>query len=364
MDEERRYWIWLSSVEGMSRRHFDLLLDQYGKPEYVFRQLLLAKRLLPPAAYRHLEAARSEAYVDALFERMERADVRAVTLEDEIYPQRLRAIVDAPATLFVRGELSAACERPLAIVGTRRPSQDGARFAGELARALAEGGVAVVSGLAMGIDERAHAGALEGGGRSVAVLACGPDRCVPEENRALRDRILDQGGAVISEYPPGTGPRSYFFPARNRIISGLSAGVLVAQCGEKSGALITARHARAQGRPLLAVPGPVYSGACGGSNRLLAEGAQAALSAEQVFALFGWQTQRAERSEPAEAAAVEALGEPARALVELLRIDEMSFDELCGRTRMDSARLNALLTLLELRGLVRQSPGRLYRALM
>ena len=219
-----QYWIWLSSVDGIGAKRFYRLLSQYGDARGVWDNIGDGDMtFLGPKTLKTLRAARTEGYFFRLFAEMERTGMRAVTRISAGYPQALNEIHDPPPTLYVRGEAPLDAERMFAIVGSRRATRDGKRAAREFAAALARENVCVVSGLARGVDTCAHEGALEGGGATIAVLGSGADVIYPPENEELAARILDAGGAIISEYAPGTRPSQGTFPARNRIISGLCA---------------------------------------------------------------------------------------------------------------------------------------------
>ena len=351
--------IWLSGIEGLNGKPLERLLEAFPEPEALWEEPLQARPLLSARMLRALCDARSEALVDELLAGLEEKGVRALTLLDDSYPARLRGVEDAPPVLYARGELPSE-ERAAAVVGSRRCTADGRLTAGRMGRELGESGVCVISGLAEGIDSAAHVGCLEGGGQAVAVLGCAIDGCYPPENRALLERILEEGGCVLSEHAPGKATRAYHFSQRNRIISGLSQAVVVVEAGEKSGALITAQYAERQGRMLFAVPGSIYSQASRGSNRLLTRSARAALSAEEVFAEMGWRRE-AERTEPEQAP---ELDPQSRRVVEFLQNDEKSFDEIVNQLKIPAGELNSLLTILEMQGIIRQSAGRLYRSVL
>ena len=359
-DAMEQYWIWLSTIPGIGIRKFYRLLGTYEDARAVWDNVGdEGMRFLGEKTLETLKKARSEDYFYRIFARLEQLGVTVVTRLSPEYPERLAAIYDPPAVLYVRGSLALSDERMLAIVGSRRASRDGRRAAREIAEGLAREDVTVVSGLARGIDTAAHEGALNGEGRTIAVLGCGVDVVYPPENGELVQRILDTGGAVVSEYPPGTRPYPGHFPARNRIISGLCPGTLLVEGAEGSGAMITIDYAGDQGRDVFAVPGGIYSPQSAMPNRLITHGATPTLSAWEILEYYHW----AERPAPASVKAPEIeLSEEERSIVEPLKIEEMSFDELIAATGFLPAQLNSHLTILELRGIIVKAPGGLYRA--
>ena len=278
------------------------------------------------------------------------------------YPRMLQSIPDPPTLLYVRGALTPADETAVALVGSRRASPYGRRQAERLARDLAGVGVTVVSGLARGCDAAAHRGALAAGGRTIAVLGCGIDVAYPPEHAALGEAIAAQG-AVVTEFPPGTRPLPEQFPVRNRIIAGLAQGVLVVEAAARSGSLITARLALDQGREVWAVPGRVTDPACGGTLRLLKEGAGLVRDAADVLAelrpdLLAALARRIGGDRPAAAPEGPPDDPAARKVLAALAPDEpVHRDTLQARTALDASRLAAALLALELAGRVRQLPG-------
>jgi DNA processing protein len=247
----------------------------------------------------------------------------------------------------------------VAVVGTRRATHYGREVAARLSAELAEAGITVISGLAKGIDTIAHQSALEAGGRTIAVLGSGLDVIYPAENRGLARRIVEEGrGAVVSEYPLGTQPDAINFPPRNRIVSGLSLGVLVVEAPEKSGALITVDFALEQGRDVFAVPGPITSYSSDGTNRLLKQGARCVTSVRDILEELDMQmvTEHVE--------AVKALpSDPTeRMLLELLQESSQHVDELTNRSGLPSSTVSAILTMMELKGMVRHLGGMHYAA--
>lgn len=286
---------------------------------------------------------------------------RALARGDAEYPELLRALAGAPERLWVRGRLHPA--PAVAVVGSRRPTPYGLRMARRLAAGLAEAGVTVVSGLARGIDTAAHEAALAAGGRTWAVLGSGLDRVYPAENAPLAAAIAAKGGAVLSELPPEQGPRPGFFPARNRIISGLSWAVVVVEGDPKSGSLITARWAADQGREVLAVPGPADSALSRGPLELLRAGARPAADASDVLALLpGWvrTASQAAGPEPEALPLWAGDGPDGEKILELLGSHALSLDEIAGGTGWELPRVLAALGELEARGALRALPGSHY----
>lgn len=279
--------------------------------------------------------------------------VEALRPDDPRYPAALRTIADPPQMLYVRGALRDEDRSAVAVVGSRRASAYGAAVAEWLGRELARAGVTVVSGLARGIDGAAHRGALQAGGRTVAVLGCGPDVVYPPEHRRLMAQLIESG-AAISEYPPGTPPLKHHFPRRNRLISGLSLGVVVVEGREDSGALITADCALEQGREVFAVPGPVLVPTSALPNRLLQQGAKLVTTVEDIL-----EELRLPKSQPHAAASAIPL-EGAEAAVYARLLDPLHVDILALRCGLPASEVGRVLLALELRGLVRALAGQRY----
>ncbi len=292
----------------------------------------------------------------AVLDRLERKGFRVLTYADEAYPARLRLAPDPPTALFVGGGIGD--ELSVAIVGSRRATRSGLETAGVLGRALAARGACVVSGLAAGVDAAAHEGALGVGGRTVGVLGCGIDVVYPRENRELFGRVRG-GGALVSEYGLGEAPLAWRFPARNRIIAGLSDAVVIVEAPEKSGALITARHAVDAGRDVWAVPGPHGAPECRGSNRLLADGAGVMWDVDEFLEAVCEPGDASGRAPIGEAGAAPVLTDPPDGLpereAEVLRgVDFRSAgaDVVAGRTGVEMRTVLSSLAMLELKGYV------------
>ncbi len=275
----------LSSVPGVGPLIRKRLMDTFGEAETILKcdtHALMSVKGVGPKIVKAIHAAPSKEEVARLLQEAEHHGIRPLLISEPQYPSLLKEIYDPPSVLYYQGEIQASDQRAVAIVGTRRATRYGIRQAESLARGLVRAGITVVSGLARGIDGAAHRAALEEGGRTIAVLGGGLMKLYPPEHRPLADEIAKQG-AVLAESPPHMPPMSGSFPQRNRIISGLSLGVVVIEAAERSGALITARHAAEQGRDAFAVPGPVDSPQSLGCCRLLQEGAKLVISVEDIL---------------------------------------------------------------------------------
>lgn len=353
---ERPYWILLTMVTGIGPVRFQRLLEVCGGAEAAWyaTDLQMAQAGIERRSAHALSRLRKDVTPDSTMERLERLHVRALTLEDDGYPPSLRTIPDPPPVLFVRGELSLpGDEEGVAVVGTRRATAYGRAVAELLARDVALASATVVSGLAKGIDTVAHRACLDAGGRTVAVLGNGLDQVYPPENAGLARRIVDEGrGAVVSEFPPGMPPDAANFPRRNRIIAGLSRATVVVEAGFRSGALITADFALEQGREVLAVPGSVLSPMSAGPNDLIKHGAAPVTEAADILRAIhpDYELQQANQLT---LPTPDLSGEEA-AVLEALGADPKSIDEVARGLQTGVAEILATLTLLELKGLIRQ----------
>ncbi len=349
---------WLAASEHLTQRGRERLLRRFGTAQAAFDGLGgEASEIVGDKAYGELKTLKDKG-LDKLDLALRRADISVCSREEEEYPELLSRIVGAPDALFYQGILSIPGERAVAIVGSRRETRYGREQAFRIARDLAAQGVTVVSGLAYGIDTAAHQGALEGGGRTLAVLGSGLLRLYPPENKDLAKRIVETGGALISEFPPLAEPLAFRFPFRNRIVSGLSHGVLLVEAREKSGALITVGHALEQGREVFALPGPVDQPASAVPNRLLRDGARPVTSAADIMEDLGW----AQKGEVVQTkmALPDLTGEQ-RALYDALCAEPLSVSDLQEKLETPVSALNVTLTQMELMGLIEALPGRKFR---
>jgi DNA processing protein len=287
--------------------------------------------------------------------------VRMVPYIDAHYPPRLRALADPPPLLYVKGAIDAADEKAVAVVGSRSASEYGRKVAREISRGLAYWGFTVVSGMARGIDGTAHETALDSGGRTIAVLGCGVDRIYPPEHAGLYKRVIHQG-AVISELPVGTRPAAFNFPARNRLISGLSLGVVVVEATERSGSLITAALALEQNREVFAVPGEAGSSRSRGAHRLIRQGAKLVECADDIIEEIAPQLARPTGAGRPRRALPEQSSEDARRIFILLQERTLHIDEVMEKSGLNSAQVSQILLELELQGFLRQLPGKRFVA--
>ena len=356
---EMAYRVWLSSIENMGSKHTDALLSVFGSAEAVWREADAGNTaFLGESLSKHLMAAREQKRLSALLERVERCGANIVQRGDESYPDWLEAIVDPPALLYTlgRGELLEG-EHHLSVVGARYCSRYGQDAAVSLSSDLAALGVCIVSGMARGIDSCAHRGALQARGDTLAVLGCGVDVVYPKENGKLYEEICENG-LIVSEYAPGADPLPHHFPARNRIISGLSQGLILVEAAERSGSMITVDFAMEQGREVFAVPGNITSRTSFWPNRLIRDGVHPALDAQDILETMRWQVQTLPAAAEKKSEMTVTLDVFEQRVVEALSRGECTLEELENETKMEMASLNMALTMLEVRGIVETLPGR------
>lgn len=351
-------WMALKSVRGVGNVVYRQLLAAFGEPRDVFR--VGAARIealgVRPEVARAIAGFDAWAQVEAQLRRLERCAGRVLTWNDDAYPELLRQIHDPPPFLYVRGDLSADDDLAVAVVGSRSPSAYGRVMARRLGEDLARLGATVVSGLARGIDAEAHRGAMRCGGRTIAVLGSGVDVIYPGEHRVLAQEIAESG-ALISEFAPGAGPDAENFPARNRIISGLALGVLVVEAAEKSGSLITARLAAEQGREVFAVPGPVGPRSRG-AHQLIKCGAKLTESVEDIIEEVAPQL-LARLGSRLESTA-ERPTELEQRLLASLPSEALHIDQITMLMAWTVPQALEVLLSLEIKGLVRQLPGKFF----
>ena len=349
--DELKYWIGFSRIPGIGkarisqlRGRFASLEDAWNAPVSELKQAGLDSRSLNA-----IVALRPRISLDEEMEKLERYKVKALTCEDPSYPPRLKEIYDYPPVLYIRGSLLPRDDPYLAVVGTRKPTTYGRQVTEEIVADLARSKITIVSGLARGIDSIAHRAALDSGGETIAVFASGLDIVYPADNVKLAQAIIEHG-AVVSEYPPGVRPKADNFPLRNRIMSGLSLGVLVVEAGERSGALITAHQAVEQNRDVFAIPGSVLSPSSRGCNRLIQEGAKLVSSCNDILEELNL-TAVAQQLEIKEFLPA---SEPESKVLEQLTSVPSHIDEICRASRLPMPEVSSTLAVLELKGIAKQ----------
>jgi len=359
---EEYYWIGLKAVPGIGNVLFRRLLERFDSPEAALsasRPSLSSVRGITASIIDQINAGAWQRFAEEECRRLETSGARLVRFTSDDYPKVLFQIPDPPPFIYVKGVLLPG-DVSVAVVGSRRATSYGVMTTGKLSGELASRGVCVVSGLARGVDTAAHKGALQVGGRTIGVLGCGIDKIYPPENRSLFEEMA-QKGCLISEYPLGTMPLAENFPRRNRIISGLSCGVLVIEAAEKSGSLITAQYALEHGRDVFAVPGNISFATSRGCNRLIKQGAKLVDCVEDILeelpgrerlisdAPLFQSTPRSFALLPKEAA-----------IYELLIRSPLHIDDIISQTELTAGEVSSMLLHLELKGAVVPLPGTHY----
>jgi DNA processing protein len=370
-------WLTLYLTPGLGAAGCKKLVDYFGSPASVLtasRQALLAapwrpnKKVCEALGRQEFRLAATEELA-----RTARAGIALLCWHDADFPRWLLNIPDPPILLYVKGRTEVLSKAGVSVVGSRAASSYGLKMAEELAGQLARRGLTVISGLAMGIDAAAHRGALAAGGQTIGVLGCGLDVIYPEQNRKLFE-LIPENGAIVSEYPLGTGPDGFRFPARNRIISGLGLGVVVVEATQRSGSLITAELALDQGRDVFAVPGRADSVKSTGTHRLLQAGAKLVLDVNDITSELLLADQSAGKkaaaaSDKIAGAASDKIAGAARAelnaeekkIIDLLEVYPKTVDDVIVGSKLPVERVNELLLILEFKGLCEVLPGRQYQ---
>lgn len=357
---EREVLIWLSSIDGVKHAVLERLTEYLGSINNIWtasddmvRKALKNNSIIAERMIKN----KSEHYFYAFADKLRTLGITASTVLDSDYPQQLRGIYDLPYVIYLKG--SGKIEGPLvSIVGARRASPYGLWAAKYFACELSRFGIGTVSGLALGVDTAAHKGAIEAGGKTIAVLGCGAELCYPSGNRSLYDNIVNCSGTIISEYPPGTQPLKHHFPARNRIISGLSEGIILVEAGERSGALITVEFGLEQGKEIYAVPGNINSSGSKGTNRLIREGAKILTSIEDI--LEDLSHKYSIRQVAAENMHKESLSHIEAEIFKIISLQPIHIDLIVLKSGVRINELNSILSILEIKGLVCQLPGKIF----
>lgn len=381
MENNILYWIWLVDNCGIFNNDINGLLEQYDTVEEIYKETDYSHVLnVKPSTLKKL-GDKSLKKSEEILRKTHEIGAEAIAYDDIRYPDILRTLPNPPHILYMKGEIM-NWDRLLGIgvVGTRNCTEYGIKAVRIIAGDLAACGVTIISGMARGIDSAAAEAALSADNKTIAVLGSGLDVVYPSENKNLMEKII-QNGTVISEYPPGTKPLSENFPWRNRIISGLSRGVLVTEAPKKSGALITAEYALEQGKDIFAVPGSIFKPECEGTNRLLANGAKAVVDARDILDEYVYEIEKLKLEKPTVLQKIlkgtkkvnneikisvddkrfSALGEEEKKIIALLIKENMHIDDLARKSGIEAGRITTKLAMLEFSGHIQKIPGNNYK---
>jgi DNA processing protein len=365
--EEREYWLGFSTIPGMGPAKFRKLLEEFGTAKAALEAPRAPRpglaKLLGKEWAENFEAFKKKFSIEDYLKQLKKKGVWFLTLKDEAYPKLLKEIKNPPFVLYGKGQVPDGTwfDKSIGIVGARRTTEYGREVTKLLASELSLSGLTIVSGLALGVDAISHMTALENSGKTIAVLGCGVDCCSPEENLSIYNNILKTGNCIVSEFPLGMRPTLWSFPARNRIIAGLSQAVLVTEGAEDSGSLITAEFALKFGRPVFAVPGPITSQMSKGPYKLIQKGAKLATSGEDIlkelkseYQPFGFAQGKNTKSETNLKSKIQKGDTKEEDLIlKLLQNEPLHFDELVRQTKLKSSKLSGTLSMMEIKGLVK-----------
>ena len=351
------YNIWLSLITGIGPRKQSILINKFESARAVyeasFKQLITAPNLSEANVQAILDSRGLQA-AERVIEASDKKGIRIITITDTDYPSLLKQIHDPPVILYVKGVLTDDSLKKVGIIGSRHCSEYGRIITLEISKRLSEHKIVTVSGMARGVDSVAHWGAIKAGGYTIAVLGCGVDICYPPENNDLMEQIVCQG-CLMSEYPPGTQPVPGNFPARNRIISGLSHVLVVTEAAKRSGTLITVNQALEQGREVMAVPGNINSRLSDGPNELIRDGAGIVTSFQDIL-----HTLKISAKENVNENALEDLAPDEKLVYDCITFQTESFESIVDKCGLDAQTVNYILTMLELKGYLLKMPGQRY----
>ena len=358
MADDTKYWVAFNRISGIGRARCTRMAECFGDLEAAWRasSSQLASAGLDEKSVQAIVAARPGISPEAEMESLQRHGVRPLLRGDPVYPFRLKEIYDPPAVLYVKGTLGPEDDWCITLVGTRRVTAYGREVTHRLSTDLARNRITIVSGLALGVDGIAHQAALDAGGRTIAVVACGLDMVYPPSHATLAAHIAEHG-AVISDYPLGVRPRPEYFPRRNRILAGISMGTVVVEAPEKSGALITARYALEENREVFAVPGSILSPASRGANRLVQDGAKAVLDYRDIMQELNL---RQPMPQQVQFPGLVAANPTEAGILGTLSQEPAHIDEIRRSTGLPVAEVSGALAVMELRGLMRQTSAMTY----
>jgi DNA processing protein len=355
-------WIALKMIPNLGNITYRRLLDRFGDPEAVFRATLDDLRAvegLRLATAKSIIAKAWEGDPEAELAKLKKSGARLITFFDSWYPKDLKEIHDPPPLLYLKGNDIPQNKIVIAVIGSRNPTHYGLKITEEISQSLAIRNIVIASGMARGIDSAAHWGCLRGNGHTIAVLGSGIDIIYPKSNNRLFNHIIDNG-SVVTEFPLGTPPEAKNFPIRNRIISGLSKGVVVVEASKRSGSLITASLALEQGREVLAVPGSIESFKSTGTHLLIKQGAKLVENADDILEELGLNYPYSKEITGSKKMALPPLEEDEKRIYDTLGDYPIHIDQIVRYSKMDASRVAGLLTELELKGVIKQLPGKMF----
>ncbi|MBP9716855.1 MAG: DNA-processing protein DprA [Candidatus Levybacteria bacterium] len=355
MSNEGKFYLGFSNFPGVGPIKFEKLLKYFGSAELAWKSdpkefgEVAGKSLISK-----FETFRKEFDIEKYEEGLVKQKINFVCLHEKEYPTRLKKIKNPPIVLYSKGKVDFNLEQKLlAVVGTRKITNYGRSITEMFASELASQGLIIVSGLAIGVDGVAHTASLDSHGITIAVLGNGVDICFPRENQKIYDRILGGNGAIISEYPPGQEPSVGSFPARNRIVAGLSDGILVTEGASDSGSLITANFGLEFGRKVFAVPGPITSSLSAAPLRLIEKGAKLVVGPEDIIKELGIKPSELPKNKKTFA----GLTNEEKKIIELVENESLQFDEIVRRLKLDSSKVGTILSMMEIKGLIKNLGG-------
>lgn len=351
--------IWLNSFDFLSLKKLHQFVEMYPDCEMVWNNFETDKakmlEIVTEEQYTKMLFSHDESFLNNYIRSFDSQNVKIVTIKSETYPQLLRETISPPVILYCRGNVNLLKTTCVAIVGTRRCTKYGKEVTYRFAYDIASSGLTVVSGLADGVDSVAHTATLDAKGHTIAVLACGINNCYPATNKPLYDRIVENDGLIISEHKPNEKALAYYFPARNRIIAGLSKGVLITEATEKSGSMHTKEYALENNRDLYVVPGRITDIYSSGCNAIIKNcQSTMVLSSDEIINAYGKELHVSENTVVVQTNMDEQL------VLNILKTDELSYDEILEKSGLEPKTLNTLLMRLELKGLVNKLPGNYY----
>lgn len=357
---ERDYYLAFSVASGIGPKKFFSLVKKFKSAEKAWNRASLSHfeelGLGSEKTFSKFNNFREKFSFSTYLRLLRNKKVSFITYSDSVYPKLLKETPKPPFVLFVKGDISKIDQdKAIAVVGTRKTTQYGRDVTKLITGELVANGFTIVSGLAMGIDATAHMAALENKGKTIAVLGCGVDCCTPSENQKIYNQIIEGNGAVVSELPLGHPPTKGSFPSRNRIIAGLSLGVLVTEGAEDSGSLITADYAFKFKRPVFAVPGPITSQMSKGPFKLISKGAKLITSASDILDEFKIQKSKVKIADQKSKISGETRDEIA--ILQILENEPLHFDEIVRISKIDSSRIGSVLSIMEIKGLIKSQDG-------